>query len=455
MTAPTSSLHPQPGADPGVESVVVAPERRAGRANLRQLIELRWLAVGGQLATVLVVHAALGIRLPWAEMLSLLGVLVAFNLFSLWRHRLSQPVSELELCTALLVDVAVLTGQLYLAGGSDNPFIYLYLLQVAVASILLRPAYLWAVVLAALTGFVALMEWHRPLEIDPNVATVLSPNYLGGLLLCFLLNVGLLTVFIVRIHRNLRQRDAELAALQQRAAEEMHIVRMGLLASGAAHELGTPLATLSVILGDWAHMALFAGEPELREEIDEMQRQILRCKAIVTGILMSAGEMRGEAPRLTSLHDFIDGLAHHWRQGHPGAELVLRREGPLPEVEIIWDSALQQVIGNLLDNAAEAAPGRPLTLVAAAPGDDTLSLAVLDDGPGFDEERLQHVGEPYQSSKGQPGRGMGLFLSVNVARTLGGRLEARNREEGGAAVTLTLPLASLLPRQSPPDAHRA
>ncbi|MCP6274953.1 hypothetical protein NL452_27020, partial [Klebsiella pneumoniae] len=84
------------------------------------------------------------------------------------------------------------------------------LLQVAVASILLRPAYLWAVVLAALTGFVALMEWHRPLEIDPNVATVLSPNYLGGLLLCFLLNVRLLTVFIVRIHRNLRQRDAEL-----------------------------------------------------------------------------------------------------------------------------------------------------------------------------------------------------------------------------------------------------
>ncbi|MDP1045331.1 ATP-binding protein, partial [Klebsiella pneumoniae] len=81
--------------------------------------------------------------------------------------------------------------------------------------------------------------------------------------------------------------------------------------------------------------------------------------------------------------------------GHPGAELVLRREGALPEVEIIWDSALQQVIGNLLDNAAEAAPGRPLSLVAAAPGDDTLSLAVLDDGPGFDEERLQHVGEPY------------------------------------------------------------
>jgi two-component system sensor histidine kinase RegB len=434
------------------EPVAVAPERRAGRANLSQLIELRWLAVGGQLATVLVVHQVLSIALPWAEMLSLLGILAAFNLFSLWRNRLAQPVSELELCIGLLVDVGVLTGQLYLAGGSDNPFIYLYLLQVAVASVLLRPGYLWAVVLSALTGFVLLMQWHRPLVLDPTSPTSLSPNYLGGLLLCFLLNVGLLTVFIVRINRNLRQRDAELAELQQRAAEEVHIVRMGLLASGAAHELGTPLATLSVILGDWAHMAPFAGEPELREEIEEMQRQILRCKAIVTGILMSAGEMRGEAPRLTALQAFIDGLADGWRKAHPQAELVLQREG-LPEVEIISDSALQQVVANLLDNAAEAAPGAQLTLVASCSDEGTLSLAVLDDGPGFDAERLKHFGEPYQSSKGQPGRGMGLFLSVNVARTLGGKLEARNRAEGGAAVTLTLPLASLLPRQSPIHVH--
>ncbi|WP_457442134.1 ATP-binding protein [Roseateles sp. P5_E4] len=435
-----------PTAEPA-EPVIVAPERRAGRANLRQLIELRWLAVVGQLATVLVVHVGLAITLPWAEMLSLLGILVVFNLFSIWRNKLTQPVSQIELCIALLVDVGVLTGQLYLAGGSDNPFIYLYLLQVAVASVLLRPAYLMAVMLSAVSGFVLLTQWHRPLLLDASSPTTLSPNYLGGLLLCFVLNVGLLSVFIVRINRNLRQRDAELAELQQRAAEEVHIVRMGLLASGAAHELGTPLATLSVILGDWAHMAPFAGEPELREEIEEMQRQILRCKAIVTGILMSAGEMRGEAPRLTTLQAFTDSLAKDWLSAHAGADLALRNKD-LPEVEIISDSALQQVVANLLDNALEAAPGMPLTLVATCPDEATLHLSVRDNGPGFDADRLKHFGEPYQSSKGQPGRGMGLFLSVNVARTLGGRLEARNREGGGAEVVLTLPLASLLPRQS-------
>jgi two-component system sensor histidine kinase RegB len=443
-----NTTSPLPAA--AVEAVAVAPERRAGRANLRQLIELRWLAVVGQLATVLVVHAGLSITLPWAEMLSLLGILVVFNLFSLWRNRLAQPVSQIELCVALLVDVGVLTGQLYLAGGSDNPFIYLYLLQVAVASVLLRPAYLIAVMCSAVTGFVILMQWHRPLLLDPSSPTTLSPNYLGGVLLCFLLNVGLVSIFIVRINRNLRQRDAELAALRQRAAEEVHIVRMGLLASGAAHELGTPLATLSVILGDWARMAHFAAEPELRDEIEEMQRQIQRCKAIVTGILMSAGEMRGEAPGRMPLPVFVDRLAADWRSAHPQAELIVQTD-KLPPVVIISDTALQQVVGNLLDNAAEAAPGTPLTLHAACPADDTLVLRVLDQGPGFSETMLAHFGEPYQSSKGQPGRGMGLFLSVNVARTLGGRLQARNRDEGGAEVSLTLPLASLLPRQSLPD----
>lgn len=448
-------MSPDTTAEPLLRASAAAPESRAGLKNLRQLIEMRALAVAGQLATVLVVDGSLGIPLPRAEMLTLLSALALFNLLCLWRSRWPRPVSQTELCLGLLVDVAALTGQLYFSGGSDNPFIYLYVLQVAIASVLLRPGALWIVVVSAVAGFLALTQWHRPLLLDPQFSGSLPPNYVGGLLLCFVLNVVLLSVFIVRISRNLRQLDAELADLRQRAAEEVHIVRMGLLASGAAHELGTPLSTISVILGDWAHMAPFAAEPELREEIEEMQQQILRCKAIVSGILMSAGEMRGEAPRLTTLEAFIDGVAERWRERRQPAELRVERQR-LPQLQIVSDSALQQVIGNLLDNAAEAAPGTCLRLVAHCSEEgDELSLGVLDEGPGFPPEMLERFANPYQSSKGQPGRGLGLFLSANVARTLGGRLEARNREEGGAAVTLSLPLASLMPRQSRPHAPRA
>src|ERR1700712_4935023 len=108
-------------------------------------------------------------------------------------------------------------------------------------------------------------------------------------------------ILITPLNRNLRAGDAALANLRQRAAEEEHIVRMGLLASGAAHELGTPLATLAVILGDWRRMPEFSRNPEFLEELGEMQTQLKRCKSIVSGILLSAGEARGESSSRTTI----------------------------------------------------------------------------------------------------------------------------------------------------------
>jgi two-component system sensor histidine kinase RegB len=426
-----------------------APERLAGRNNLLQLIQMRWLAVAGQLATILVVQFALGVQLPLVEMLTLLGVLTLFNVASRMRSRLALPVGDAELFFGLLADVAVLTGQLYFSGGIGNPFIYLYLLQVAVASVLLKPSHAWAVVGATSLCFTALTNWHRPLPLPDMAGPVPSTSYTGGLLICFVLTASLLVIFIGRIGRNLRQRDTRLADLRQRAAEEEHIVRMGLLASGAAHELGTPLATLSVILGDWAHMAPFAAEPELREEIEEMQVQLQRCKAIVSGILLSAGEARGEAPVETTLHAFLDELVQQWRGTRPVKALEYHRDG-VPDVPIISDAALRQMVNNVLDNALEAGPVGLVRLVADS-DDDTLVLRVQDEGPGFAPEMLERFGKPYQSSKGRPGGGLGLFLSVNVARTLGGRIEARNRPGGGAEVVITLPLASLMPPEWSPE----
>lgn len=424
-----------------------APERLADRQNLLQLVQLRWLAVVGQFATILVVRFAFDVPLPLGEMLALLLLLALFNAGSALRARSPLKVTNGELFLVLLVDVAVLTGQLHFSGGITNPFIFLFLLQVVLGAVLLRRGYVWALVAVTTLAFLALSVWHRPLEL-PGLDLALPTVFMAGLLACFILNAGLLVVFIGRISRNLRQRDATLAQLRQRAVEEEHIVRMGLLASGAAHELGTPLATLSVILGDWSRMAPFVAEPELREEIEEMQRQIDRCKSIVSGILVSAGETRADAPVETTLHAFLDDLAGDWKRtrGVPG--LAYEREGL--DVPIISDTALQQMIANVLDNAHEAAPGRPPALHASW-DDDTLLLRVRDRGPGFPPAMLERLGTPYQSSKGTPGRGLGLFLAVNVARTLGGSVQAHNLPEGGAQVLISLPLAALVPQEEARD----
>ena len=443
---------PQPdparGDSPLVDDPALTPEARAGRSNLMQLVQLRWLAVGGQLLTVLMVHFGLGLELPILPLLWLLASLALFNVVSWLRASNARHVGQTELFLCLGMDLVVLTGLLALSGGVNNPFLFVYLPQLAVGALLLRPAYAWTLTLLACVAIVLLAQWHLPLAWpDAPQPQRLSLLYLGGLLLCFALCASLLVLAVGRFARNLRVRDARLAALRQRAAEEDHIVRMGLLASGAAHELGTPLATLSVILGDWAHMAPFAAEPELRDDIEQMQSQVQRCKGIISGILLSAGDSRGDRPTATTLKAFLDEVAQDWRERRQQAGFVPEL-GPLPATPIIADTGLRQMVTNVLDNALEAmqaagtAPPAMPRLLAEWQG-DRLLLRVIDRGPGFSEEMLSNFGRPYHSSKGRPGGGLGLFLSVNVARKLGGNVMACNRKTGGAEVTIDLPLAAL------------
>ena len=215
---------------------------------------------------------------------------------------------------------------------------------------------------------------------------------------------------------------------------------MGLLASGAAHELGTPLATLSVILGDWRRMPPFTEQPDLQQEIDEMQTQLIRCKTIVTGILRSAGDARGEAPEITAIHAFLDELVSEWRTTRPVRTFDYRNSFG-DDLPIIADWGLKQMIHNVLDNALEASPDWVGFYASRDQGH--LVLRVHDAGPGFVPAMLAKFGKPYQSSKGRAGGGLGLFLSLNVARSLGGSISALNRDSGGAAVIMRLPLSAI------------
>jgi two-component system, sensor histidine kinase RegB len=430
-------------ADPDGAVVQDAPASQrdsAGVKNMQQLIQLRWFALGGQVATIATVHYGFGIRLPLLPMLLVLLCLAAFNLASLLRWRRREEVTDGALLLSLLVDVVTLTALLHLSGGVANPFVFLYLLQVVLGAVLLSARSSWVVVAATSLGFVGLIVFPGPVVIPVDPTRALADPYVQGLLLCFLLNAILLVVFITRISAILRARAARLADLRQRAAEEDHIVRMGLLASGAAHELGTPLATLSVILGDWRRMRPFTEQPELQQEIDEMQTQLSRCKTIVSGILRSAGDARGEAPEITTINAFLDGLVEEWRTTRPVRKFDYR-DSFGEDLSIISDWGLKQMIHNVLDNALEASPDWVGFYASRDQGH--LVLRVHDAGPGFAPAMLAKFGKPYQSSKGRAGGGLGLFLSLNVARSLGGSISALNRDSGGAAVIMRLPLSAI------------
>jgi two-component system sensor histidine kinase RegB len=416
------------------------PADAIARQNMLQLIHLRWIAVLGQVVTILAVHFSLGFRLPLATMMLVLIGLVALNLTSLLRLKRSAPLGRYDLCLALALDTLALTAQLYLSGGATNPFTTLYLLHVILGAVLLEAWATWAIVALTSFCFILLVAFNRPI-----VATGLSDQaffdmFLMGMLVGIVLDAVLLVTFVDRINANLRRHDARLAELRQRAAEETHIVRMGLLASGAAHELGTPLATLDVILGDWRRMPIFASQPDLAQELEDMRGEVQRCKTIVTGVLQSAGEARGGEVRASTLRAFMDEVVTDWRATRNGEALAYETDliAPTP---IVAESTLKQVIHNVLDNALDASPGG--VRLWAGVREDRLLIEVEDDGPGFTDETLENFGKPYNSTKGRAGGGLGLFLVVNVLRKLGGRASAENGAEGGARVVLDLPLSSL------------
>jgi two-component system sensor histidine kinase RegB len=411
-----------------------------GLRNMQQLIQLRWIAVVGQIVTILVVNLGLKIPLPLQSLALVLAFLIVFNLISGLRRHIAADVSNSELLIALLVDVGTLTAQLYLSGGATNPFIFLYLLQVILGAVLLDTWSVWAIVMIACTCLIGLSTFYDRLVIPPQYHGDFLVPYIEGLLICFALNAALLVLFITRINRNLRARDARLADLRERAVQEEHIIRMGLLASGAAHELGTPLSTVAVILGDWRRMPMFAGNSEMLEELDEMQTQIRRCKEIVSGVLLSAGDARGESATDTTMRTFLDQLVAEWRASRSAAELTYDYQFG-HDMRIVSDTAIKQMIHNVLDNALEASPAWVGFL--ARRNRERLELVVTDSGPGFAPAMLAELGKPYQSTKPRAGAGLGLFLVTNVARTLRGNVSARNRPGGGAEVILTLPLDAL------------
>jgi two-component system sensor histidine kinase RegB len=242
----------------------------ASARNMALLVQLRWMAVIGQLVTIGVTVEILAIDLPLPQLVAIPALLAMVNLATMIMGREREGYSHLELLGALMLDVGSLAWQLYHSGGTTNPFAFLFLLQIVIGAILLPPSWSWIVAAIAAAAVAGLTLDYVPLELPAAYADAPMRLYLVGSLLCFCLIAALLVFFVIRIDGNRRMSDAALAALRQQAAEEHHIVRMGLLASGAAHELGTPLATMSVLLGDWRKHPAFAAQPELSDEFEEM-----------------------------------------------------------------------------------------------------------------------------------------------------------------------------------------
>jgi two-component system sensor histidine kinase RegB len=267
--------------------------QNTNRQNLLQLILLRFVAIIGQTLTIIFTHFLLEIALPLIEMFSIIAALIVLNLFSFYRYKSEKIISNKSLFFELFFDVTAFALQIYFSGGASNPFISLFLLQVIIATILLQGNYAWLIASITTIYYILLSFHYQHLHAFHNHGemTGFFNLHLQGMLLSYILAAILLLVFLGNIMKNLRARDEKISQMKREALEKNQLVRNALLASAAAHELGTPLTTISVILSDWKKMDL---QKDVILDVETIESQITRCKKIISQILENSGKKRVE-----------------------------------------------------------------------------------------------------------------------------------------------------------------
>ncbi|MFN0060910.1 MAG: ATP-binding protein [Myxococcaceae bacterium] len=414
--------------------------------DLADLVRLRWGLLFGEAALVLSM-AVWGLRVPAVPMLGVLGFGVLGNAVArlLGRGRL---LTGARVAAVMTLDAFLLTVLLYLGGGPFNPFTTLYLVNVALAAVLLPARLAWTLLAVSVAFFAALFPLHARV---PPVGLVLPSHaemmrlHVGGMWIAFALAAGLILFFVLKLNRALAERESQLANARDLAVRRERLAAMATLAAGTAHELATPLSTILVVLEDLQESLRATPTPQhVAEDLELAISQVERCRKLLRQMSAEAGELAGEAPKRVQVRECLvlalSGVEERERVSLPRKmEEDVHVEAPL--------QALASAVGGLVRNAvhASAKSGAVVRVEVRRPSATRVAIAVVDEGDGMAPSVLAHAGEPFFSTK-PPGEGMGLglFLARALMEQLGGSLSLDSTPGRGTTACLELPAARAL-----------
>ncbi len=428
--------------------------QRARRLRVDTLIRLRWLAIIGQSAAVLVAHFALGLEFAIVACFLCIGASVVVNVALRMRFSVSHRLDDFWAAAILGFDIAQLAALLCLTGGLANPFSILFLAPVmtSAASLPLRRT-------LGLLGFMlvcatALQLWHWPLRWPGGADFEPPPLYGAGLWTAIAVSAIFVTIYANRVAEEARQLASALTATELILAREQHLSQLDGLAAAAAHELGTPLATVALVVHELAaepHIAAFCAE-----DLRLVEEQVGRCRSIL-GKLSSPATIAASSLQETTLGELIEEIAAPHRL--LDVSIAVEREGPAPEPVCRRNAGMIHGLNNLVENAVSFAESR--VAIRASWTASTVTIAIADDGPGFPPQILARLGEPYISTRGAArrrdgdgdgegdgevagGMGLGLFIANALLERSGASLAIANAPPtgSGAVATIVWPLAA-------------
>jgi two-component system sensor histidine kinase RegB len=261
-------------------------------------------------------------------------------------------------------------------------------------------------------------------------------QHVFGMWFGFVLSAALIAWFVVGMANTLRKRDQMLAEAREQALRDEQLVALGTLATGAAHELGTPLATMAIVTRELERADI---PVEMKRKLSILRDQVGRCKQALSVISASAGEIRAESGSLIQVEHFLNKVISEWRSQRLQADIEMQLEGGPSSAQIVDEYTLHQSLINLLNNAADVS-SKPL-LLKSCWNEDQLEIDILDHGPGLHPNTIARL-EQQKTSQKEYGMGLGLFLTHATIRRLGGNIALFDREGGGTCTRIQLPLAT-------------
>jgi len=417
----------------------LATDQPRRHVRLDTLIRLRWLAVIGQTTAVLVVQFALEFEFPFWPCLAVIALSAALNIVLRLQFQSSQWLPPVLTTLVLAFDVAELALLLFFTGGLQNPFAFLFLAPVLISATALPPRFTILLGGFAMLCATALVFVHYPMPWDSDDRLVLPPIYLMGEYVSILLAIGFIGVYAWQIAEESRQLADALAATELVLAREQHLSQLDGLAAAAAHELATPMSTISVIARE-LERAIAADAPH-GDDVRLLREQATRCREILGKLteLSSSGQPFDRAA-FTALIEEVVAPHRNFGIAIEIAAPADRGAGPV----VMRNPAVLYGLGNIVENAVDFA--RAQVRIEASWDGASVEVNVSDDGPGFAPDIFQRLGEPYVTSRrrqsGQSdaeasGLGLGFFIAKTLLERTGATLTHENRPgSGGAIVTI-------------------
>ena len=434
MRAPTGTGAPAPTS--------IQPPRPWRNVRLDTLVRLRWVSIIGQFTAVLVVRYGLNFSLPVWACLSVIALSAWLNIALRVRFRMTQRLEPERAAWLLAFDIAEVAVLLFLTGGLQNPFAFLFVGPVLISATALPPVLTlrlagFAMACASLLAFAHYPLPWNPADPDP---LVLPGIYIAGMWLSILLAMGFLGVQAWLVTEQSRQLTDALTATELVMAREQHLTQIDGLAAAAAHELGTPLSTISLISRE-LERAIEPDSPHA-DDIRLLRDQAVRCRDILAKITeLSASGAPFDSMRLSALIEEV--AAPHRNFGVTIDVIVLSNDDSEPVGA--RNPAILYGLGNLLENAVDFANER--VEILASWSSQNVSVTISDDGPGFAPEIMERIGEPYVTSRHHKrgedvaeggGLGLGFFIAKTLLERSGATLSFRNRTmpDHGAVVSI-------------------